>query len=283
MSTLIQLRDVSFAYTFHSGPSAPVLQNITLAIQRGEYLAILGRNGSGKSTLARLLNGLLKPSAGQIVVDGLDTSHPVNLRDIRQRVGLVFQRPDNQLIASTVEEDVAFGPENLGIARDEMEKRVHSALTAVGMWEHRQRPPHMLSAGQKQRVAIAGILSMQPLCVVMDEATSMLDPAGRREVLHIMQELNRGGTTVVAITHHMAEAVHADRIVVLDHGTLALEGPPRQVFAQPDQLRAMGLDLPPFAALAQELHRRQAAFPAGLLTLSEIVDAARHLALERVT
>ena len=283
MSALVQLHDVSFAYASRSGPSALVLKNITLGIDRGEYLVILGRNGSGKSTLARLLNGLLTPTSGQVQVDGLDTSHAANLRDIRQRVGLVFQSPDNQLIASTVEEDVAFGPENLGVSRGEMEKRVRSALTAVGMWEHRQRPPHMLSAGQKQRVAVAGIIAMQPLCVVMDEATSMLDPAGRRDVLDIMDDLHRSGTTVVAITHHMAEATQADRLVVLDQGKLALEGTPRQVFSQPSRLRAMGLGLPQVAALAYELHSRRPAFPAGLLTPSEIVAAVQQAALETAT
>lgn len=281
MPDSIQLHDVHFTYPLPSGQAIPALRGIDLTIGRGEYWAILGRNGSGKSTLARLLNGLLIPTSGRVLVDGWDTREPAALREIRQRVGLVFQVPDNQLIANTVEEDVAFGPENLGVPREAIVERVRAALTTVGMWEYRQRPPHMLSAGQKQRVAIAGILAMQPECLVLDEATAMLDPAGRRDVLALVADLHHAGTTIVAITHHMAEALDADRVAVLHQGELKLSGTPREIFAQAALLREVGLSLPPVPALAHELHRRRSAFPAGALTLAELVEAVREQTVAR--
>jgi energy-coupling factor transporter ATPase len=275
MPDFIELHEVHFSYSAPSGPAIPALGGLDLTLRRGEYWVILGRNGSGKSTLARLLNGLLAPTSGQVLVDGLDTRDPAALREVRRRVGLVFQVPDNQLIANTVEEDVAFGPENLGIAHEELVERVRTALATVGMSEQRQRPPHLLSAGQKQRVAIAGILAMRPDCLVLDEATAMLDPAGRRDVLELVVGLHRAGTTVVAITHHMVEALTADRVAVLHEGKLALTGTPREIFAQTDKLHEFGLSLPPIPALAWELHRRCLAFPTNLLTVAELADAIR--------
>jgi len=271
MSAFIQIENVDFTYP--TGTYA--LKGVTLSIEAGEYWAILGRNGSGKTTLARLLNGLITPTSGRVTVDGWSTADLHRLRDIRQRVGLVFQSPDNQLIASTVEEDVAFGLENLGLPHNEMSERIRYALATVGMWEHRSRPPSRLSAGQKQRVAIAGILAMRPACLVLDEATSMLDPVGRREVLSIARQLHRAGVTIVAITHNMAEALQADRIAILDEGRLALSGTPRDVFAQPAALEQCGLELPPVAALAHELHRRDSRFPPTCLTVSDLMRAFR--------
>lgn len=281
MNEIIELRDVSFTYQPKSGRAQMALQNLSLQVYRGEFLAVIGRNGSGKSTLAQLLNGLLLPSSGQVLVDGLDTKDEENISTIRQRVGLVFQVPDNQLIANSVEEDVAFGLENLGMPRDEMLDRVRWALGIVGMWEHRKRPPHMLSAGQKQRVAIAGILAMRPLCVVLDEATAMLDPGGRRDVLDIVAQLHAEGMTVVMITHEMSEALRADRVAVLFDGRVEDVGPSRQVFSRGDRLRVLGLDVPLISALAYELHRRQPSFPPDILSLPEMIDAVRVFAAER--
>ena len=275
MSELIQVQNVSFTYTTQQDRSIPALQDITLSIHRGEYLAILGHNGSGKSTLARLLNGLLTPTTGRVTVDGRDTTDAAHVREIRQRVGLVFQSPDNQLIANTVEEDVAFGPENLGVPHDELTGRIRQSLDAVGLWDYRRRPPHSLSAGQKQRTAIAGVLAMQPQCVILDEATAMLDPGGRRDVLQIVRDLHNSGTTIVAITHSMEETLQADRVAILQHGRLALTGSPREIFAQPDRLHDLGLDLPPVTALAHELHHRRPSFPPDCFTLPELVEAVR--------
>ena len=275
MPEFIEFHKVHFSYPAPSGPTIPALRGLDLTIRRGEYWVVLGRNGSGKSTLARLLNGLLTPTAGRVLVDGLDTRDSAALREVRRQVGLVFQVPDNQLIANTVEEDVAFGPENLGMPQEELAERVRAALTTVGLWELRRRPPHHLSAGQKQRVAIAGILAMRPDCLVLDEATAMLDPAGRRDVLELVAGLHRAGATVVAITHHMAEALTADRVAVLHQGKLALTDTPRAVFAQTEKLTEFGLNLPPVPALAWELHRRHPAFPANLLTVVELAEAIR--------
>jgi energy-coupling factor transporter ATPase len=275
MSSFIEFHDVQFSYPAPTGSASPALRNLDLAIRRGEYWVILGRNGSGKSTLARLLNGLLAPTGGRVIVDGLDTRDTAVLREVRRRVGLVFQTPDNQLIANTVEEDVAFGPENLGVPHGELVERVRTALTTVGMWELRQRPPHLLSAGQKQRVAIAGILAMRPDCLVLDEATAMLDPAGRRDVLELVAGLHSAGATVVAITHHMTEAILADRVAVLHEGKLALTGTPREIFAQAEKLREFGLSLPPVLALAREMNRRRPAFPVNVLTVAELAEAIR--------
>jgi energy-coupling factor transporter ATPase len=276
MPEFIQLRNVSFSYPAQQTGQVFALRDINLDIQQGEYLAVLGHNGSGKSTLARLLNGLLLPTVGQVSVDGLDTTDELHIRDIRQRVGMVFQSPDNQLIANTVEEDVAFGPENLGIPRPELLDRVNQALVLAGMGDFRRRPPHMLSAGQKQRVAIAGILAMRPSCLILDEATAMLDPAGRKEVLEIAHNLHESGTTIIAITHNMEETLQAGRIAVLSQGQLALTGTPREIFSQAGRLRTWGLGLPPITALAHELNHRHDSFPADCLNSGELAYAIRH-------
>jgi len=273
--SLIQLQQVSYSYTVPNGSQLPALHDITLRIPQGEYLVILGHNGSGKSTLARLLNGVLGPTTGRVIVDGFDTASPHDIAQIRRRVGLVFQSPDNQIIANTVEEDVAFGPENLGLPRNELHQRVEESLTAVGMWELRRRPPHALSAGQKQRVAIAGVLAMRPRYLVLDEITAMLDPAGRRDVLRIIRTLHGSGTTIVAITHQMEESLHAERIAVLHEGALALTGTPQQVFADPVRLHELRLALPPAAALAHYIQQRLPTFPTGCLTADELADAVR--------
>ena len=272
---LIVCDAVEFSYPGPSSPTADarVLRGLSLAIHPGEHLAIIGPNGSGKSTLARHLNALLRPQGGTVRVRGMDTRDPANVRTIRQTVGMVFQHPESQMVATIVEEDVAFGPENLGVPHADLRRRVREALETVGMWEARDRPPHLLSAGQKQRVAIAGVLAMQPECVVLDEATSMLDPRGRAEIAEVVRALRQRGTAVVSITHRMDEAAAADRVLVLDAGVVRTAGTPRRVFADPDALHAIGLDLPPAAALAGRVRRRFPTFPAGLLTVNEIVDA----------
>jgi len=269
---LIACDGVEFAYAAQP-PGERVLRGVSLAVYPGEHLAIIGPNGSGKSTLARHLNGLLRPTAGTVHVGGMDTRDPAHTRAIRRTVGMVFQHPESQMVATIVEEDVAFGPENLGVPHAELRRRVREALDIVGMWGARDRPPHLLSAGQKQRVAIAGVLAMQPACVVLDEATSMLDPRGRTEVAQVVAELRRRGTAIVSITHLMNESVAADRVIVLDRGSVHMAGTPREVFARPDLLRAIGMDVPVVAALADRLRVRFPAFPTGLLAVDELVDA----------
>ncbi|BAD42027.1 energy-coupling factor transporter ATPase [Symbiobacterium thermophilum] len=269
---------VSYAYGREEADgAAPVrlaLDGVDLDVRRGEFLAILGMNGSGKSTLARHLNALLLPRAGRVLVDGLDTREEANLWSIRDRVGMVFQNPDNQIVAAVVEEDVAFGPENQGLPSAEIRARVAEALEAVGMSEHRERSPHLLSGGQKQRVAIAGALAMRPACLVLDEPTAMLDPSGRAEVLAVVRRLNRElGMTVVWITHFMDEAVVADRVVVMAEGRVQMVGTPREVFAQADRIRALRLDLPPAVQAAERLRAQGVPLPRTILTLDELVEA----------
>ncbi len=276
---LIVCDRVEFGYPLRPGNAAAAgaeiraLQGVSLHVFPGEHVAIIGPNGSGKSTLARHLNALLRPQGGAVVVCGMDTRDPAHTRAIRQTVGMVFQHPDSQIVATIVEEDVAFGPENLGVPHAELRARVQEALEIVGMWEARAHPPHLLSAGQKQRVAIAGVLAMRPACVVLDEATSLLDPQGRAEVGGIIADLRRRGTAVVSITHRMNEAAAADRIVVLSGGAVLMEGPPREVFARADLLQEIGLDLPPMASLALHLRREIPGFPTDLLTVEELVEA----------
>ncbi len=273
------MENISYAYPgVGSRPAVQALESVSLAVHRGEYVVVLGHNGSGKSTLARHLNGLLLPDTGDVFVEAWNTRDKANLRDIRTTVGMVFQQPDNQIVATMVEEDVAFGPENLGLPHDEMVARVDWALGQVGLRDLRQRAPHLLSGGQKQRVCIAGVLAMHPAALVLDEATAMLDPQGRREVLAVVRRLNaEQGTTVVAITHFMEEALAADRIIVMDQGRIALQGTPRELFAQPERLRALHLDVPQVAQIAAELHALDARFPAGLLTTEEIVGAVKQM------
>lgn len=256
--TFIKIENLSYSYDEDDGRTLPVLKNISLDIKKGEYLAILGHNGSGKSTLAKLLNMILVPTSGKIMVDGINiTSSELSEDDIfelRKKVGMVFQNPDNQLVATIVEEDVAFGPENLGYQQSEIRKRVDDALDTVGMSEYAHHEPHRLSGGQKQRIAIAGIIAMSPECIIFDESTSMLDPSGRKDVLKTMEKLNReNGITVITITHYMNEAVKADRVVVLDDGEIVMDGTPAQIFANPERLRQAGLDVPQCSALIEEL------------------------------
>lgn len=272
----LSIAGVAFAYPRPAGgpENPPVLKGVNLTVQRGEFVAILGANGSGKSTLARHLNGLLLPTEGEVRVDGLLTSDETNTWPIRDRVGMVFQNPDNQIVAAIVEEDVAFGPENQGLPPEQIRERVTAALAAVGLLPLREREPHLLSGGQKQRVAIAGALALRPSCLVLDEPTAMLDPSGRAEVATVVQKLRAElGMTVIWITHHMEEAALADRVVVMADGQVVLEGAPRQVFQATDRLRALRLALPPAVAAAAELRAGGVPLPPEILTMDELVEA----------
>ncbi len=275
MNAFIYAEKVRFHYDNRADLlSSPVLDDIDLNIERGEFVAILGHNGSGKSTLAKHFNAMLLPSGGRVLVNGMDTSDQNELYEIRRMVGMVLQNPDNQIVSTIVEEDVAFGPENLGIEPSEIRRRVDEALKAVGMLEYRKHAPHKLSGGQKQRVAIAGVLAMQPECIVLDEPTSMLDPKGRKEVLDTISRLNRErGITIVLITHFMEEAVLADRVVVLENGRILLQGPPREVFSDIERLRQVGLDVPQPAELCHQLRRAGVPLPKDVLTAEECVEA----------
>jgi len=243
--TIIKTEALRFSYTTAEGVSPVVLDGVDLEIEAGSFVAVLGHNGSGKSTLAKHMNAILLPSGGKVWVDGMDTADEERLLDIRRTVGMVFQNPDNQIVANVVEEDVAFAPENLGVPPAEIRRRVDDALKLVGMYEYREHAPHLLSGGQKQRVAIAGVIAMAPRCIVLDEPTAMLDPIGRREVLSTIRDLNRkSGVTVVLITHHMDEAAQADRLVVMSKGRVIADGPPGEVFQHVEELKAVGLTVP---------------------------------------
>ncbi len=277
---MISVKDVTFTYDETDGDaaqaSAPVtraLDGVSMDVRRGEFLVVLGHNGSGKSTLAKLLNALYLPTSGTVTVAGMDTADESHLWDVRQKAGMIFQNPDNQIVATVVREDVAFGLENLGVPHDEMVRRIDEALAAVRMTDYADSAPHMLSGGQKQRVAIAGILAMQPSVIIADEATAMLDPSGRAEVLSTIRRLNREkGITVVWITHFMEEAAQADRIVVMNRGQSVLTGTPREVFDQVEALREMHLDVPHMTSLAQDLRREGMPLPAGVLTVEEMTE-----------
>ncbi|HHV56882.1 MAG TPA: energy-coupling factor transporter ATPase [Firmicutes bacterium] len=272
MTAMFQLEHVSHAYSGGDAGGRPALADVTLSIAAGEFVAVIGHNGSGKSTLAKHLNALLLPTEGRVLVKGLDTRRSEHLWDIRQTAGMVFQNPDNQIVATAVEEDVAFGPENLGVPPAEIRRRVDEALAIVGMSEFRRVAPHLLSGGQKQRIAIAGVLAMRPAALILDEPTAMLDPAGRREVLETVVRLNREeGITIVYITHFMEEAVRAGRVVVMDDGRVVLDGPPREVFARVAELRRLGLDVPQVTELALRLKERGVELPPGILTTEEMV------------
>lgn len=248
------------------------LDDVSLEIHEGEHIAVLGHNGCGKSTLAKHLNALLLPTEGTVEVDAVDTASEADLWTIRQTVGMVFQNPDNQLVATTVEEDVAFGPENMGMEPSIIRQRVDEALEAVGMQEYKNKGPHLLSGGQKQRVAIAGIIAMRPKYIVFDEPTAMLDPLGRREVMETMQRLNKEeGITIINITHFMDEAVLADRVIVMEHGRIVLSGTPKEVFTHVDLLKRMQLDVPPVVELAALLHKENKQIAADLMTIEEMV------------
>lgn len=271
----IETENLSYAYpVFENEEPVMVLKNFSLQIKKGSFVAILGHNGSGKSTLARLLNAQMMPTEGRIRILGMDTREEAKLWDIRSRCGMVFQNPDNQMVASIVEEDVAFGPENLGIPNPELRNRVDFALDAVDMSPYKKRATHELSGGQKQRVAIAGVLAMKPDCLVMDEPTAMLDPIGRREILETIDFLNhQQKMTILLITHNMEEAVHADRIVVLNDGEIALDGSPREVFSRVSLMRNLELDVPQATELSYLLHEAGYEIPGDLLTVREVVEA----------
>ena len=277
----LQADNVTFSYESQDSRDtlpAEVLHGVTLHIEKGEFVALLGHNGSGKSTMAKQFNAMLLPSGGKVYVDGLDTMDESLKYEIRRRVGLVLQNPDNQLVASIVEEDVAFGPENLGVPPEEIRARVDDALKTVGMYEFRTHAPHKLSGGQKQRVAIAGIIAMQPDCIVLDEPTAMLDPRGREEVLETIHRLNREkGITIVLITHYMDEAVRAGRVVVMDRGKILLEGAPREVFSKVELLKQHALDVPQATEIAYRLRSAGLPVPEGILDETECVAAIEAL------
>ena len=275
MATMIKTEDLCYTYPAEEGEQQTyALQGVDLSIEQGSFVVVLGHNGSGKSTLAKTFNAVLLPAGGKVYVEGLDTTDEALLLDIRQRVGMVFQNPDNQIVANVVEEDIAFAPENLGVPSEEIRRRVDDALKAVNMSEFVRHAPHLLSGGQKQRIAIAGVIAMEPRCIVLDEATAMLDPIGRREVLTAVHRLNKEkGITVVLITHHMNEAELADRVIVMDHGRPAMDDTPRKVFAQVDRLRAMGLTVPDTVDLLDRLKNDGWQVPLEALTVDECADA----------
>lgn len=274
MNPLIKLIDVEFSYNVSETEKVKVIENFNLEIQKGSFVAILGHNGSGKSTLAKLFNGLNLPDSGKVIVDGMDTANPDDTLPIRKTVGLVFQNPDNQIVATIVEEDVAFGPENLGLKQQEIRKRVDQSLKAVNMYDYRLHEPHKLSGGQKQRVAIAGIIAMQPECIVFDEPTAMLDPKGRAEVMDIILKLNRElNKTVVLITHYMDEAAMADRVIVMNEGEIIADNTPKTVFADVELLNSVGLDVPQPAELIYKLKKAGIAFEDDILSVDECIEA----------
>lgn len=266
---LLQAENVSFSYDKKHN----VIKNVSLSVDEGEYVAIIGHNGSGKSTLAKLFNGLIKPDEGNIVVDGFSAAEKKNLFEIRRRVGVVFQNPDNQLVASIVEDDVAFGPENIGVPRKEIEERINFELSAVGMEKFRHSSPNRLSGGQKQRIAIAGVLALKPKILVLDESTAMLDPQGRKEVLGVVKKLNREqNVTVVTITHYMDEVVCADKVYVVNDGTIAMSGKPEEIFKRKEELKNYGLELPLAAVIADKLIDEGVPLPDGILTEEKLAE-----------
>ena len=275
MSTMLETKNLTFYYPAEEGREATAaLREVSLQIEKGSFVVVLGHNGSGKSTLAKHMNAVLLPSGGAVYVEGMNTCDEKLLLEIRRRVGMVFQNPDNQIVANVVEEDVAFAPENLGVPSREIRCRVDAALDAVGMGDFARHAPHLLSGGQKQRIAIAGVIAMEPECIVLDEATAMLDPVGRREVLSTVARLNRErGITVVLITHHMNEALEADRVIVMNGGTVAMDGTPREVFARVRELRALGLAAPGTVELMEELNREGMDLPLSAISVEECADA----------
>ena len=276
--SLIEFENVSFTYEEETEKTAYALKDINLTVNSGEFIVILGHNGSGKSTLAKLSNSIYVPSEGKVFVRGMDTSIQENEFPIRKKVGVVFQNPDNQIVASIIEEDVAFGPENLGVAPAEIRKRVDEALKAVGMYDYRFHETHRISGGQKQRVAIAGIIAMQPECIVLDEPTAMLDPQGRREVMETIRRLNKErGMTVVFITHFMEEAVLADRVIIIDNGTIAADGKPADIFNNRTLLEKCGLGIPEIADIAYKMRQKGLKLPDQILTQEDLVKAFEEL------
>ena len=272
---MIKSEDLVFKYVNAEEQTEKVaINHVSMEVKKGEFLVILGHNGSGKSTMAKHMNALLLPSGGKMYVDGLDTSDTENLWEVRRRAGMVFQNPDNQLVATIVEEDVAFGPENLGVDPKEIRERVDDSLKAVGMYEYRKHAPHLLSGGQKQRIAIAGILAMRPKCIVLDEPTAMLDPSGRNEVMKTIKEVNKKfGITIILITHYMDEAAQADRIIVMDKGEKVMEGVPREIFSKVEKIKSIGLDVPQVTELAYELQKEGVDISTEILNIDEMVNA----------
>ena len=278
MSEIIKTEDLRFCYTNEEGQCPVVLDGVDLTIERGSFVAVLGHNGSGKSTLAKHLNAILLPSGGKVWVDGVDTTDEERLLDIRRAIGMVFQNPDNQIVANVVEEDVAFAPENLGVPPEEIRRRVDDALKAVGMYEFRQHAPHLLSGGQKQRIAIAGVIAMEPECIVLDEPTAMLDPIGRADVMRTLNQLNRKkGVTIVIITHHMDEAAQADRLVVMAGGRVVADGSPKQVFQDVEGLKQVGLTVPDTTELLYQLRQSGLDVPLDALSDEECAQALYQL------
>jgi len=259
-------------FKYNKDDSKFAVDGVNLNIKEGQFTAIIGHNGSGKSTLSKLINSILLPLEGKIFVKGMDTADDSKLWDIRQSAGMVFQNPDNQLVATIVEEDIAFGPENLGVDPKEIRQRVDDALNAVGMYEYRKRPPHLLSGGQKQRIAIAGILALNSDCIILDEPTAMLDPSGRREVMETLKKLHDAGKTILLITHYMDEAVQADRVIIMDKGNIKLDGTPKEVFKNVEEIKRFGLDVPQVTELAQELKKEGIDLPSDIIEIKELVD-----------
>ena len=274
MSNIIEIRNLTFKYANDEGNETVAIDGLDLSIEEGSFVAVLGHNGSGKSTLAKHLNGILQPTDGTVLVAGMDTRDGNLITDIRRQVGMVFQNPDNQIVANVVEDDVAFGPENLGVEPAEIRRRVDEALKAVDMWEFRSHAPHLLSGGQKQRVAIAGVIAMRPRCIVLDEPTAMLDPAGRAEVIDTVMRLNKEqGITVVLITHHMSETINADRLIVMSDGRIVEDGKPELVFAKVQKLRDAGLTVPETTQLIYELRKEGIDLPLDALSVEACADA----------
>ena len=275
---MISIKNLSFKYDYEDENAIQILKDIDLEINEGEFVALLGHNGSGKSTLAKLINGLLIPGQGDVLVDGMNTKNEEEIWDIRRTAGMVFQNPDNQLVATIVEDEVAFGPENLGIEPAEIRKRVDKALEDVGMSDYKKNAPHLLSGGQKQRVAIAGILAMSPKYIILDEPTAMLDPSGRREVIDTLVKLNKEeNKTIILITHYMEEAAISDRVVVMEDGNIVLSGNPREVFSHVDEIKKLGLDVPQVTELAHELKKDGLEISTEVLNIQEMVKEICHL------
>ena len=277
--TMIETKDLTFAYPAEEGKrSEPALRGVSLGIEKGSFVVVLGHNGSGKSTLAKHMNAVLLPSGGAVYVEGMDTHNQAMLLEIRRRVGMVFQNPDNQIVATVVEEDVAFALENLGVPPDEMRRRVDESMKMAGIYEFRERAPHNLSGGQKQRVAIAGVVAMRPDCLILDEATAMLDPRGREQVMQTIHHLNKNmGITVVSITHYVEEAAQADRVLVMSKGHVVMEGTPKEVFSQTEKVRTLHLDVPQAAELRDELVKAGIPMPEGIIDTGECAQALYEL------
>lgn len=271
---MIKSEDLVFKYVNAEEQTEKVaINHVSMEVKKGEFLVILGHNGSGKSTMAKHMNALLLPSGGKMYVDGLDTSDIENLWEVRRRAGMVFQNPDNQIVATIVEEDVAFGPENLGIPQQEIRSRVDESLKKVNMYDYRRHAPHLLSGGQKQRVAIAGVLAMRPECIIFDEPTAMLDPSGRLEVINTIKEVNKKyGITIVLITHFMEEAVEADKVIVMDSAKVIKEGTPKEIFKEVEMMKEIGLDVPQMTEIAYYLRQHNVEIPSDILTIDEMVD-----------